>query len=133
MPDLLQKGSDWLEVQRTKHATRAVVYQRGAPGVGASVEVQATIGKTEFDVDNGAGVLLRVESRDYLILTADLVLDGEQTVPKQGDTIRESVGEVVMVYEVTGPAPGGAPHFRFSDPYRKTLRIHTKFISQEPL
>ena len=126
MPDLLQRGSDWLEDRRTKHATRMVVYQRGAPGVGASVEVQATIGRTEFDVDNGAGVLLRVESRDYLILTTDLVLDGEQTPPKQGDFICEHIGEREYVYEVM--APGGAPHFRFSDPYRRTLRIHTKFL-----
>ncbi len=131
MPDLLQRGSDWLEDQRTQHATRLVTYQRGVVGDGPSVQVQATIGKTAFDVDNGAGALLRVESRDYLVLTADLVLNGEQTPPKQGDTIRESAGGMVMVYEVM--APGGAPHFRFSDPYRKTLRIHTKFVSQEPL
>ena len=128
MIDLLQRGSDWLEDQRTKHATRVIVYQRGEGG--SSVEVQATIGKTEFDVDNGAGVLLRVESRDYLILTADLVLDGEQTAPKQGDLIREVVGEREYVYEVM--APGGAPHFRYSDPYRKTLRIHTKLLSVAP-
>jgi len=122
--DLLQRGSDWLEDQRTKHATRSVVYQRGEGG--SSIEVQATIGKTQFDVDNGAGVLLRVESRDYLILTTNLVLDGEQTAPKQGDLIRETVGEREYVYEVM--APGGAPHFRHSDPYRKTLRIHTKLL-----
>lgn len=129
MPDLLQRGSDWLEDQRTKHATKLVTYQRGVVGDGPSVQVQATIGRTTFDVDNGTGALLRVESRDYLVLTADLVLNGEQTPPKQGDTIRESMGQTVMVYEVM--APGGAPHFRFSDPYRKTLRIHTKFVSQE--
>ena len=131
MPDLLQRGSDWLEDQRTKHATKLVTYQRGVVGDGPSVQVQATIGKTAFDVDNGAGALLRVESRDYLVLAVDLVLEGEQTPPKQGDTIRESMGQTVMVYEVM--APGSAPHFRFSDPYRKTLRIHTKFVSQEPL
>ena len=131
MPDLLQRGSDWLEDQRTQHATRWVTYQRGVVGDGPSVQVQATIGRTTFDVDNGTDALLRVESRDYLILTVDLVLEGEQTPPKQGDTIRESMGQTVMVYEVM--APGGAPHFRFSDPYRKTLRIHTKFVSQEPL
>ena len=130
MPDLLEQASNWLEDQRTKHATRTVTYQRGDPGSGvSSVDVLATIGRTEFEVDDGAGALLKVESRDYLILTADLVLDGQQTPPKQGDFILETVGTTTYVYEVM--APGGAPHYRHSDPYRQTLRIHTKLIGTQ--
>lgn len=131
MPDLLQRGSDWLEGQRTKHATRLVVYQRGAVGVGPSVEVSATVGKTVFDVDNGTGALIRVEARDYLLLAADLIFAGQRELPKQGDTIRETVGDELLTYEVMSPAPGAEPHFRFSDPYRKTLRIHTKHVKTE--
>jgi hypothetical protein len=46
MADLLERGSRWLEDQRTKHCTRDVTYVRGA----ASVLVRATVGRT---VDGG--------------------------------------------------------------------------------
>ena len=122
---MLQKGSDWLEDQRVKHMTRSVLYQRGT----SSVEVSATVGRTVFEVDNGYGVLERTESRDYLILTGDLLLDGEQALPERGDRIREPQGTQTFVYEVM--APGKEPHWRYSDPYRKTLRIHTKQVDTE--
>jgi hypothetical protein len=35
----------------------------------------------------------------------------------------------VFVFEVN--APGGQPPFRYSDPYRRVLRIHTKHIATE--
>ena len=125
MADLLQQGSDWLEAKRTQYASRVVTYARGAQ----SVEVSATIGKTTFEVDDGYGVLVRHESRDFLILTADLVLDAEQALPQRGDRIRETQGQQVFVYEVT--APGKEPCWRYSDPYRKTLRIHSKQVDTE--
>jgi hypothetical protein len=43
--------------------------------------------------------------------------------------VLETVGAAVLVYEVN--APGGEPPFRFSDPDRRTLRIHTKHIGTE--
>ena len=64
MTNLLEKSSDWLEQQRTKHAASTVKYVRG----GRSVEVLASIGKTTFEVDDGYGVLVRHESRDFLTI-----------------------------------------------------------------
>lgn len=125
MTDLLSKGSAWLDDQRTKHATKTVTYARGA----SSVDVSATVGRTVFQIDNGHAVLERTEARDYLILTADLVLDGSPALPERGDRIRESEGGATFVYEVM--APGKEPHWRYSDPYRKTLRIHTKQVDVE--
>ena len=125
MVDLLQKASAWLEAQRTKHMTQLVVYQRGPD----TAQVPATIGTTVFQVDDGAGALIRVESRDYLILAVDLVLGGQAVLPKRGDRIRETSGAVVIVYEVMSPGDsGGEPCWRWSDAYRQTLRIHTKQV-----
>jgi len=123
--DLLQQGAAFLEDQRHTHMTRPVVYMRG----GASVEVQATIGRTVFDQQDQFGVLHRTESRDYLIRAADLVLAGEAALPKAGDRVREPAGTGALLYEVM--APEGEPPFRYSDPERITLRIHTKFIGLE--
>jgi len=123
--DVLETASNWLEDQRTEHASRTVTYERGAD----SVEVSASIGRTIFDVGNGFGLVERTESRDYLVLTDDLVLGGGGTLPERGDRVRETQGTAVFVYEVM--APGKEPHWRYSDPYRKTLRIHTKHVATE--
>ncbi len=125
MGDLLQRASDWLETKRTKFATRQVTYQRGD----SFVEVSATIGQTEFEIAGEYGVVEKAEARDYLILVADLVLDGQTTLPQRGDQIREAQGATTFVYEVM--APGGESPWRYSDPYRKTLRIHTKEVDAE--
>jgi hypothetical protein len=125
MPDLLETGSAFLDDQRHQHMTRAVTYQRGAD----SVELAATIGRTEFEQADDYGVVHKIESRDFLVRTADLVLASVQTLPKAGDRIRETEGSQTFVYEVM--APGTEPPFRYSDPYRKTLRIHTKQVGTE--
>ena len=83
-----------------------------------------------FQVDNGSGLIETVQSRDFLILTSYLVLGGTATLPKAGDRIKEAVGSTSYVYEVL--APGTEPAYRFSDPYRRTLRIHTKQVGTEP-
>ena len=125
MADLLEQGSTWLEEQRVQHMSQSVTYHRGVD----SVAVQATIGRTVFEVDDGTGILEKIESRDFLIQTTDLVLAGQATLPQRGDRIKETQGDKVYVYEVL--APGKEPHYRFSDPYRKTLRIHTKLVDTE--
>ena len=125
MANLLEQGTAWLADQLKTHASSTVVYQRGAQ----QVSVSATIGKTEFEIDDGSGVLQRVESRDYLIQPADLQIAGVATLPIAGDRIRETIGTKTYVYEVMGP--GNEPHYRFSDPFRRVLRIHTKHVDTE--
>lgn len=123
--DLLEHGAAWLEDQRTRHLSRTVTYLRGTD----SVDLPATIGRTEFEQADEYGVVHRTESRDFLVLAADLVLAGKATLPQAGDRIRETAGDQIFIYEVM--APGGEPPWRYSDPYRRTLRIHTKFIGME--
>lgn len=125
MVDMLEQGASWLDDQRHQHMTRSVSYARGA----STVAVQATVGRTEFEQADEYGIVHKTESRDYLIRTADLVLDGQAAMPKRGDQIRETDGTTTVVYEVL--SPGDEPVFRYSDPYRKALRIHTKHIATE--
>ncbi|MBP9034619.1 MAG: hypothetical protein KBG29_12040 [Pseudomonadales bacterium] len=125
MADLLEQGAAWLQEQRTRHLSRTVTYLRG----GDSVDLPATIGQTTFEQADEYGVIHRTESRDYLIAAADLVLAGKQDLPRAGDRIRETDGDQIFLYEVM--APGGEPPWRYSDAYRRTLRIHTKFVGME--
>ncbi|HMN41175.1 MAG TPA: hypothetical protein PKE29_10045 [Phycisphaerales bacterium] len=128
MGDLLEQGSAFLDDQRHKHMSRTVVYQRGAE----AKEVLATIGRTEFEQADDAGLIHRAESRDFLVRTADMDLGSGRILPRAGDQVREVVGTQVFVYEVNVPGgAGGQPPFRYSDPYRRVLRIHTKHIGTE--
>lgn len=94
MPDLLRTGSDWLADKLKEHASRPVVYRRGA----VEVTVQATIGRTLLKLDDGyGGVRMEWTDRDFLIHAADLVLGTATVLPERGDTIRETVGSQTFV------------------------------------
>jgi len=124
--DLLEQGSAFLEDQRHQHMSRNVNYKRGTDGV----DLLATVGKTMFEQADANGLIQRLEARDFLIRAQDLVLAGQTTLPRAGDQVRETQGTTTHVYEVM--APGGEPPFRYSDPFRRTLRVHTKHIATEP-
>ena len=121
MPDLLGNAMRWLEAQRRKYLTVPVIYRRGD----LSVELPATIGKTVFKVSGDYGRFQYIESRDYLVSTVDLLLNGETTLPEKGDEIIESG----QIYEVL--APNSEPEWRYSDSSRQCLRIHTKHTGEE--
>jgi hypothetical protein len=122
--DILQRSSDWLQEQRRRYASHTVSFMRGD----RRAVVLATIGKTTFEVDDGYGVLVRSESRDFLVSADDLVVDGTAIMPQRGDRIQETQGAVTFTYEVT--APGKEPCWRWSDAFHKTLRIHTKQVEE---
>jgi hypothetical protein len=126
MTDLLQTGLDWLADQLKTYASRPVVYRREA----YEVTVQATVGRTLLKLDDGyGGVRIEWTDRDFLIHAADLVIDGSPTLPERGDVIRETQGSKTFIYEVM--APGKEPAWRWSDVFRKVLRIHTKQVGVE--
>jgi hypothetical protein len=110
---------------RHKHASRPVVYQRGAE----SVALSATVGRSVFQVVTADGLVEQVERRDYLVRAADLVFGSVQVEPQVGDRIRETIGARVEVYEVMGA--GQEKHFRKSDPDGLTLRVHTAHVGTE--
>jgi len=125
MSDLLQDGLDWLEEQRKAHLSRTVTYRRGAD----SVELLATVGATRYEVDDGYGVVVEQEMRDYIVAAADLVLGGQRTLPERGDEIVEIRDGQAYVYEVQDL--GAERHYALCDPSGRTLRIHTRQIAVE--
>lgn len=125
MADLLEQGVSWLDGQIHAHAARTVTYRRGAD----SVQMAATIGRTPFEQVDESGFVHKVESRDFLLRTSDLVLGGAQVLPAEGDRVEEIDGSDTHTYEVM--SPGDEPPWRYSDPYRKRLRVHTKLVKTE--
>lgn len=125
MNDILRQGQAWLSGQLTQHASRPVVYRRGELGA----QLQATIGRSHYQQDDGHGVQTRSQVRDFLIDTQDLLLSIIGSLPKRGDRVIEIDGEATFVFEVM--SLGGEPPWRYSDPFRLKLRIHTKQIDTQ--
>jgi hypothetical protein len=126
MADMLRTGQEWLANQLKTHASSTVVYQKGV----SQASVVAIIGRTLMKIEDGyGGVHMQWTDRDFLIAPNELVLASSQVLPERGDTIRESMDGKVYIYEVN--APGSEPPWRWSDPHRKLLRIHTKQIGIE--
>ena len=120
--NLLEQGSNWLEKKRHDYLSSPVNFVRG----GESIPVNATLGRTEFDVSVDMGITEKYETRDFLVRREDLVILGERVNPKRGDRFHYHIEGQVFIYEVM--APGKEPVYRESDLFKKTLRIHTKLI-----
>ena len=83
-----------------------------------------------YDQDDGEGIVTRSQVRDFLIDTYALLSSIIGTLPRRGDTIVEIDGNQTFIFEVM--ALGGDPPWRYSDPFRLKLRIHTKQIESHP-
>lgn len=128
MADMLQKGAAWLAGKLRDHVSREVVYVRGA---GQSGEIRrtmpATVGRTRYEVtDELGGVRLEYTDRDFLIVTEEFRAGGLLEEPQEGDRVEEAVGGATLVYEVAPPP--GRTAWRYDDPYRTMIRVHTKQI-----
>jgi hypothetical protein len=83
---MLQRGQTWLSAKLTRFASQQVIYQRDD----LFVELPATIGKSEYEQDDGEGVITRAQVRDFLINTKDLLGSVIGTWPRRGDRILET-------------------------------------------
>jgi hypothetical protein len=113
--DMLEKGLAWLAGKQKKHVSQKVRYFRGT----TCYPVDATLGQTKLDIDDGSGVRVTAHSTDFLIRAADLPV-----MPDVGDRVIFNGGE----YEVLELTPTGC--WCWSDPYAITRRIHTKQITE---
>ena len=124
--DLLAQGAAWLAGQRAASMASWVTYTRpGAPDL--SVDLAATPDATTFEIDDGYGAVERIVARDYLITATDLVLSGMVVLPQPGDQIAEMTPGGLLVYEAM--YVGKEPCWCWSDPYRNTIRVHTKQVT----
>jgi len=123
MGDLFAVGEAFLARQQGRYLSQLVTYERGSD----SVELAATVGRSEFDQTDEYGVLHRYETRDYIIRAADLILNGQRVLPQAGDRVHESVEGQTFIYEVMSPLDG--PPWRWADNYRLKLRVYTKQVA----
>jgi hypothetical protein len=124
--DILQSGIAWLTGQLQAHASQPVVYSRGA----LRVALCATFGRTKLMLSNEFGAT-RIEwtDRDFIVPAAALVLGGVVVKPKRDDVITTDDGIERTTFSVLPYAD--EPHWKWCDPFRQMIRIHTQRISTE--
>lgn len=126
-PNLLNRGAAWLAGTMACHAAEDVHFVRGE----SSVVVRATIGRAVYEQAGDDGLVTRTAARDYLVPAAGLTVDDVPVEPRPGDRFVEGGLEAGHAYEVA--ALPGEPCWRWSDEFRRTMRVHTKYIGTMPL
>jgi hypothetical protein len=123
MSRMIAKGCQWLETMRRRHTAGDVAYSRGSQ----SATIPATRSSSTFDVTDEQGVLVRVESVDFLVEFDDMQLDDVPTEPQRGDRITDQG----VVFEALPPAPN-MPVWEWTNPHRTGYRVHTKPVAKAP-
>ena len=123
MVDMIQNGLSWLDSMRNTHLASPVVYRRGHD----EITVNATVGKTDYETSDENGFAVKAFTNDFLVTAIDLMVGDDLITPRVGDQIIISRNGKQTVFEVLALPGDGC--FRFSDPFGKTLRIHTKQVS----
>ena len=123
MVSMLRTGTEWLRDKRVSHMSRTVVYRR----VDNTVSVSATVANSSFEQTESNALVGHLEFRDFIIRTADLILASVNVLPEIGDLVDEVREGITYTYQVT--APGIESPWRYSDPYKNILRIHTKLLT----
>ena len=124
MVDLIANALSWLAQQQKTHLSRTVTYRR----VGAWVDIEAMVGRWEYEQTDFDGRVLRAECRDYLFLAADLELGGQRTLPLSGDTIEEVVDAQRYIYEIM--SPGNEPCYRYQRDRKASQASRTGYGGQ---
>ena len=90
-------------------------YRRGSE----DIPLRVVVGRSAFRSQNDSGVWMRTSSHDFIVAK-----DALGFAPEPGDAIVFDGLE----YEVL--APRGESVWRWSDPHRTAIRIHTKLIGE---
>lgn len=112
--ELLEAGSQWLAGLSTK----VIAYSRGSE----SIDITATPGTTDLQVVDTGGFVTSFHAADFIFPTAALDFGAGAVEPAVGDRITWKG----CIYEVQNVP--GARHFRYTDPDRTAIRVHTKLI-----
>ena len=98
-----------------------ITYER--PGVG-SVQLTTLVEDSTVEAFDRNGTVIVIDTRDYRICKADLVINGVETLPMRNDIIKQDIDGTVREFRVLPDT--GIPPYRFDDAHEFGLRIFTK-------
>ena len=105
----------------------AVIYRRQVDDT--EISLTAVRGKTELETQEANGLHTRANVADFLVVAADLIVDGERFEPEAGDRITETLNGETLTHEVMSPG-GTMDAWTWSDAGRSVIRLHTKLVNR---
>ncbi|MBX3444260.1 MAG: hypothetical protein KF774_17795 [Planctomyces sp.] len=96
---------------------------------GRVVRLRALIGRTATETTLETGFVSVGQLEDFLVGAADLDIDGVRFLPERGDQLVRVELPGQPVFQV---CPNGEDCYRFSDPARSQIRIHTQAMGVDP-
>ena len=101
------------------------VYRRGSQ----AVPIQPIRSDVEVELIDGDGSVTIAKVTLWRVLAEELVIQGEEVEPEEGDRIEYQVGNKRQVYEVQ--AVGGANCWEPTDPHVHGYKIKTRMIDDD--
>lgn len=95
---------------------QTVVYRQGS----VAISIQTTAGRSLVEYEGEDGVRTQKEFRNYLIERTELVIDGKEIRPLEGDTITDDSDGNTEIYIV---ASDGGNSWRWVSRYHKQYRV----------
>ncbi|MGC4004693.1 MAG: hypothetical protein QM811_16865 [Pirellulales bacterium] len=83
-------------------------------------------GQTRYMATENNGAMTEIDTRDYFVPAAELLIDGQPIEPQPGDAIEETLRGRIQRFELI---PNGGRSWRFSDPDETDYRISTRLIA----
>lgn len=128
MAGMLERASQWLSEKIATSASNEIVYKRGL----ISVTLAASRQKTTHETFDLSGMIVQVESHDFVVQAVSLADGGTKLTPQPQDVIEVTDAEasVMHTFEVQALSqPRGAREqaYKSCDPWGHQIRIYTKF------
>jgi len=125
---MLEKASQWLSEKIATSASNDVVYVRGS----ILIPLVASRQKTTHEVFDLSGMVIKVESHDFVTRSELLVDGGTKLTPQPQDRIEvtDTLAGVKHIFEVQALSqPRGTREqaYKPCDPWGHQIRIYTKF------
>lgn len=125
--DRIEAGMERLKDRMRARAGKPIVYLSGD----REIALCATYGPKLLRLSDGEGnAWVEWTDMSFVVAGEDLTVSGARVEPRRGDRIVLRAGDDYETFEVL--PFGGEPLWRWCDPYRKQLRVHTKRVAVEP-
>lgn len=125
MSSILEQGAAVLYTRMRQYAGVQTVYRRKGQ---QALSITAIPGRVLSETQNADGAIFRETKRDFVYARSDFAtLDPPQ--PVKGDTIEQTVGNVVETFNVGGEDLTSPP-FEEADSYGVAWRVHTKRVKR---
>lgn len=132
MPDMMGRAMTWLSRKRRQFLARPVLYERcdDQGEILWQLTVPAVLGGADATGEASVEpVRIDAADLDFLIAARDLRYDGEPVEPTTDDRIYSYTNGRAHAYEIL---PRGNTPWRWSDPQKTNIRIHTRLVDDSP-